>query len=112
MQTITMYQGDLLPNLEVELADRSNIPLNLTGAASIKLFMGLDAGDPTQNKIDGALLTVTDAATGKAVYEWQAGDTDTPGEYSAEIVVYFGQANKPQTAGQFTIRIIDSLHQA
>jgi len=112
MQTITMYQGDLLPNLEVELADRQNIPLDLTGVASVKLYMGLDAGDPTQNKISGAELTVTDAATGKAVYEWQPGDTDTPGEYEAEIVVYFGVANKPQTAGQFKIRVIDSLHQA
>jgi hypothetical protein len=112
MQTITMYQGDLLPKLEVELSDRNNIPLNLTGISAIKLFMGLDPDDPAQNKIDGAELIVTDATAGKATYEWQVGDTDTPGEYAAEIVVYFGAANKPQTAGQFTIRVIDSLHQA
>jgi len=109
MQTITMYQGDLLPLLEIELTDRQNTPLNLTTAVEVKLYMGLDPAIPADNKINGALCEVTDAENGKAVYEWQLGDTAEPGDYFAEIVVIFGE-NKPQTAGQFTVRVLDSLH--
>lgn len=39
-------------------------------------------------------VSVTDASNGKVKYEWQSGDTDTPGIFYAEWEVELGSGGK------------------
>lgn len=77
----TIKQGDTLPALNASLEDSSGNPVDLTGATI--LFR--------MRKVGAAALTVEAAAvivsaTGGTVrYNWQTGDTATPGSYEAEF---------------------------
>lgn len=104
-QIVTIYQGDLLPRLEFELNKRDGTDFDLTSADGVKFFMGLPDAEPI---IEGRPCTIINAPKGLCSVDWEVGDTDVAGEYSAEVVVYL--AGRPQTAGQFTVKIQESLH--
>ena len=57
----TMKRGDTFPPLALTVTENA-LPLDLTAA-------------------------VADAAAGEIEYEWQAGDTDTSGEYNLEVEI-------------------------
>lgn len=84
MSIFTIKQGDTSPALEVVLRDGDGIPVDLTGA-SVTLRMNRRNAD---HSITGA-PSIPDPGGGRVVYEWQPGDTDTPGLYAAEFYIEF-----------------------
>lgn len=76
-----MKRGDTFPPLALTVTENA-LPLDLTAADTVKVIMKTDAG--------AALVftaAVADAAAGEIEYEWQAGDTDTSGEYNLEVEI-------------------------
>lgn len=88
-------QHDLEPGLEVQLLSGTT-PVDLTMATAALFLM---KSRKTGLKATGA-MTIADqsieANLGVVTYDWQLGDTDTVGEYTAEVQVMW-PANKPQT---------------
>lgn len=76
----TLKQG-MTEALQMTLQDKNGNPVNLTGST---LVFHMQDGDGTQ-VIDGQSVTVTAAASGQVEYAWGAGETDTVGEYEAEV---------------------------
>lgn len=104
-----MKQGNLLPAITAQLLYATTlVPINLNGA-SVNFIMRLprSTGSP---KVSRAGI-ITDAVQGLVSYEWQAGDTDTPGLYLAEWQLIFPGA-KPYTVpndGYSTVDISGAL---
>ena len=74
-----MYVGDTQKPFAPVFAQNDKSPFNLAGASfSMKMqeiYLGLiKVCDPTQ-------WTIDDAANGKAHYQWQASDVNTPGNW-------------------------------
>lgn len=84
MADLTMKAGDTWPALVTTLEDSAG-PLDLTTATGVTMRMA----SPTVS-MTNLSCTITDAANGVVSYQWQAGDTDTPGTYKAEFAVSFG----------------------
>lgn len=103
-ETAILYQGDLLPKLDIELFDHQGSVLNLTAADQVLFYMG---EDDAALLINGVACTIVDAAKGLCEFEWRPGDTDQAGDFHGEVVVFFG--GKPISAGQFEVKILDSL---
>lgn len=86
---MTMYVGDLKPDLTVTCLD-GDAPVDLTTATSVTVV----------GTIDGSFLfsrsaTGTDA-NGVVTMAWQSTDTDTPGRLAVEVIVTWS-GGKPQT---------------
>lgn len=105
-----MKQNDLRPVLQIRLLD-AKVPVDLTGASAIKFFM---SSRKTGLKVQGTMSAADQnvlATRGVVTYEWQAGDTDTVGDFQAEVQVMW-PASKPQTFpsdGYFIVRITKEL---
>jgi hypothetical protein len=106
-------QNDTRPVYAVQLLDQvgtpGETPLDLTSATTIKLKMRVKGsiGDP---KVDG-VMTVTDAAAGKAEYEWQPTDLDTVGLYDVEFEITWadlGVETVPND-GYLELEVVDDL---
>lgn len=80
-------QNDTSPSLQATLKDAFGTAIVLTGA-SVKFHM--KALDGTV-KVNSA-MTVTNASGGVVQYDWQTGDTDTVGSYSAEFEVTYSDS--------------------
>lgn len=85
-RTFKMRQGDTEPSLGAIVKDSKGRPKGLTNVSDVRFHM-MDADDGSI-KIDGH-ATVVNASEGKIVYEWQDGDTDTPGHYDAEFEIIY-----------------------
>ena len=81
---VDMKKGDTLPALVVTITKTDGTALDLTDSTA-KFVMVDSAGVEI---IDEA-MTVTDAENGIVQYEWQAGDTDTAGEFRGEVKVTY-----------------------
>lgn len=90
-----LKQHDLSPALRVRLLDDAT-PVDLTNAVSVTLLMrsrrtGLKVSAPM------TVADQTDTDTlGVVTYQWQTGDTDTPGDFQTEIQVTW-PLGRPQT---------------
>jgi hypothetical protein len=84
----TIKSGDTGPALPVTLYD-GEAPLLLTGA-TVAMRMQPLGGGPI--KVDKP-ATVVDALAGSVEYQWEAEDTDEPGEYEVEFVVTYAGGN-------------------
>lgn len=81
-----LKDGDRLPVLSTQLLYSNGLPISLVGASEIRFRMR--RVDALTNQIDTILnITVDDATNGKVTYSWQAGDTDTAGDYLCEFQV-------------------------
>lgn len=81
MNDIDMAQGDLLPSLRRPLTMADDTPADLTGAIVELRFHKADGG-----VVLGGLCTILPAPDAHVVqYDWQDGDTDTPGIYRARF---------------------------
>ena len=100
-------QNDRLPALEITITKTDNTPLDLTNATA-KFIMTDTSGKVKVN----ATANIKDPPTNGVVeYEWAAGDTDTPGDYRAEIEITYagGQKITAPSAGYISIKIHDEL---
>lgn len=107
----TMKKDDLLPVLILTLED-VNGAVDLSGASSAKLKMILRNSLGSTPKINAAITIDPDqvANKGKVTYTWQGGDTDTVGNYYAEVEVLYG--TDPLTFPNnkyYTVSIIDDV---
>lgn len=85
---LEMRRGDLKPDLVIFLDDDSGpIPVSTAVSASVVAWR------------DGVLLFKRNAViaqNGQVTYEWQVGDTATPGTLTVEVEIIW-PGNKPQT---------------
>ena len=104
----TMKEGDLSPDLQVTLKDAADAAVDVTEATSVKFYLRKKHGAVVVN---GADATVVTPASGVVKYVWQAGDSDTPGQYEGEFRVVFS-GGAPETfpnASYIDILILDAL---
>lgn len=110
MADFYIKQHDLEPSLVLQLLSDA-VPVNLTQATgAIFLMSSRKTGLKATGTMTIADQTVADDI-GVVTYSWQAGDTDTVGEYTAEVQVTW-PGNKPQTfpANQyFTVSVQKDL---
>lgn len=102
-----MVQGDLDPPAEITILDGNGDPVDLTLADTITFqakhqdkpggFSGLCTA------VTPFIDTVTHLPTGKAVYNWNAGDTDKVGWYYFNTRVVW-QDGRPQTFPNYTFK--------
>lgn len=87
MSVYRMVQGDTTPPISAPLSDEAGLA-DLEGATVLfKMEMVPEAGDTIPTPISSPCTV--DTETSRATYEWQAGDTDTPGVYRQEFFVTF-----------------------
>jgi hypothetical protein len=108
----SIKNGDTAPAYVVDLqddVDSTPVAINLTSATSVTFKMRL-TGTTGAPAITQA-MTVTDAANGRVTYEWQTGDTDTPGTYDAEFEILWtdGTIETVPNDGYLTIIVTDDL---
>jgi hypothetical protein len=97
----TIKQYNTVPSLEATLVDHLNQPVNLTGA-SVKFSMrSLD----NDNYIVDDPALISDALTGKVVYQWGAGDLNIHGAFIGEFTVTYSNGAKETFPNSDYIRI-------
>lgn len=80
-------QGNTSPFLETVLLDVDG-PVDLTTADHVELRMVL-CRHPRTVVLNDVVTDFVADATGTVWYEWQTGDTDTPGKYEIEWTVVY-----------------------
>ena len=113
MTTQTIKQNDLEPPLRMTLVDRDGARVDLTNAEFVRFIMARRG----VNKVDREIDVIADQGVGNEEtwgdieLHWQAGETDTRGEYSVEVEVTW-PGDRPQTfpeSGYERIRIVRDL---
>lgn len=97
MSTPTLYlvQHDLQPAYAVTLTDSTGGAINVTGATIRFTMAPVDSTALTVNR--STAVTITSATAGQFEYRWQAGNTDSTGDYLVEFEV------TPASGGKFTV---------
>lgn len=101
-QTVTLKQGDLLPDVSIPNAPPAGGSANIVGAlVTFSMRPSRAPGTPT---INDALATVSGA---NLVYNWLSGDTASPGTYEAQFHVQpaSGAPYQVPTDGYITVII-------
>jgi hypothetical protein len=105
-------QNDLSPSFVVSLKDDFGEPteaaVNLTAAGTVFFNMRLVDGAV---KIARGTASITGTVTGEVTYNWVGTDTDTAGDYEAEVEIVWNNG-KPETfpnGGYFAVSIIDDI---
>ena len=110
-EIISVYQNDLLPELEVDVVDYDPLTgvetvVDLSAVGTVLYFKARPV-DGGAIKIDGQ-LTAVDAPNGKFKYEWLVGDTDTVGEFLAEVSIEY-PSTKVRTVLQFELHVLEEI---
>ncbi len=106
-------QGDTGPSIVATLVDEDGDVIDLTGLVDTDVkFHMIDPSSSTEkvdNNSDTSVLTPK--TDGKVQYDWQAGDTDTPGLFDGEFQVNFpgGQIITFPNYRYFTIQIREEV---
>src|SRR5688572_24052918 len=83
---LTLKRGDLAPDVEIQVTDENDVPVDLTGASIT--FSMWNSRNPGTLVIDDNAGVLTNAAQGRIAYRWSGSDTDqTPGTYEAEFTI-------------------------
>jgi hypothetical protein len=85
MSDLVVKAGDTYPSLVTTLEENGG-PLDLTGASSVTMRMASSSVSMT----DLVCTVVGDPTEGVVEYEWEAGDTATPGTYKVDFLIDFG----------------------
>lgn len=102
---IALKRHDTYPAITVTLADnRTREPLDLTTAVAVQLRMYTDTA-PRVVKALGAFDIVDPPTSGVVSYVWDPADTDTAGEYLAEIRVLYDDGTLERAPEKDFIRI-------
>lgn len=89
MTIITMKQNDTFPPLRAYLQMANGSPITLP-EAEVRLFVKDKEGNFKIN----TLVDIVDPSKGYVEYNWKSTDTDTVGEYLAELEITFQVGNK------------------
>lgn len=81
-------QNDTSPSLRATLKDGQQQAVDISGS-EVKIHVKSAGGTL---KVDET-MTVVDAASGVVQYDWQEGDTDTPGSYYLEFQVTYSDGS-------------------
>lgn len=112
MLTITMFKKDLLPVLKFTLVDRLGNGVDLSDV-TVKFYMGTDSNNLIINGRECTKTKEVDQITGHtcwyAEYVWQAGDTNTVGEFLGEVVVTYPDGRMESANGPFNVVVAESL---
>lgn len=102
-----MKRGDTIPALRTTLLDKNGVAVNLTDATVQVTMRSLENGDVILSR-DGE---VSDPTTGVVVLDWEAGDTDTTGDYLLEWQVTDGTGDVQTypTVGYHVLHIAPDL---
>jgi hypothetical protein len=109
----TIKQNDRRPAFVVNLRDNfgegDEAAVDLTDADTVAFSMRAKGGGAV--KIGRADAVISDAATGEVTYEWDTLDTDTPGNFEAEVEVTWndGKAETFPNKGYWDIVITDDI---
>lgn len=103
-------QYDLRPDLKVRLLDE-DVPVDLTNAAAARFIM---SSRRRGIKVD-ATMTILDQTEedtlGVVSYAWADGDTDTVGDFNAEVQIMW-PSGRPQTfpaSGYIQVTVVKDL---
>ena len=112
IDTLFLTRNDLQPYYLVGVTNSTGAIVDLTGA-TVRVTMRLENSTALTIDRSTAGLTVTGATSGEFQYQWQAGDTNSPGTFDIEFEI------TPASGGKFTlpnpsegvahVRIFDSL---
>lgn len=96
-EKIKLVQGDTRPQVRLTLTDENTGDvIDLTGATVTLHFRALGGTTPLFSR--QGVVSSEEAALGKAVIAWQAGDLNVDaGEYEGEIEVYWAATGARQT---------------
>lgn len=84
MADFYIKQNDTAPSIQATLMNDDDTVIDLTSAAAVYFHMALGG----VLKVS-AEATIVDAAGGVVRYDWQEGDTETPGTYDIEWEILF-----------------------
>jgi hypothetical protein len=101
---VTIKQGTLGPPLQITCLDRNGLPVSLAGATAVFRFGTLWGESPIWERT----AAVTDADAGEMEYDWQSGDTDTPGTYKGVFIATFGSMPMAFPSDGFLVIKIES----
>lgn len=105
--------GDTEPDLVVKLIKDNDNPKDLSsGSPTVSVYIA-EANENTLVVDDDTTgnVSISDANTGEITYSWQAGDTDTPGTYEAEVEVdESGDVSTYPNRGTFKLFIEEGLN--
>lgn len=90
MPDFWIKQNDTAPAIEAQLQDKDGNAIDISGA-SVDFHMEHKHGD--ESDVVDAGATINDASSGKVQYNWQTGDTSTPGDYLAEWEVTYSDGS-------------------
>lgn len=96
-ERIKLVQGDTYPQVSVTLTEEnSGAPIDLTGATATLHFRAVGGTSVLFSR--GLFINPQEAALGKALIAWQAGDLNVPaGDYEGEVEVYWSNTGARQT---------------
>lgn len=108
-----LKEGDTEPNFEAQLLDGENKPVDLANVTGSALSFHMRQKGAPATKIDSSSMTITSADKGQIKYEWadDGSDTDTPGEFDAEVELTDadGEITTFPGDGYVTIKIEEQL---
>lgn len=85
MSDLSFVQGDQAPSITGNLTHADGTVFNLTDT-TVRFQMRLSID---RRWSVNASATIVDAATGRVRYDWQPGDLDEAGDYSARWLITF-----------------------
>lgn len=103
IKKFSVKQGDTAPSLLVGLEHDSDMPIDLTGATVEFHMRNRDTGVV---KVDAA-AAVESVDDVEVRYDWQTGDTDTPGwfEFEFEVTYATGQQETFPNTGNDLLQV-------
>jgi hypothetical protein len=108
-----LKQGDRRPSFVVALKDdfgeETEAAVDLTTAGTA--YFNMRAANGGAVKISRGTATITSAATGVVTYAWGATDTDTAGDYEAELEILWndGKAETFPNDTYWDVEIVDDV---
>lgn len=107
IKEFNIRQNDLSPAIQFALLPTSVV---LTGASVVFSMKNVDTGEVKISR--EAAIIVTETVTPTVKYNWQVGDTDTPGLYKAEFEVTYSDATVetfPNDLENISVRVTEEI---
>ena len=113
IKTFQLKQNDTLPVLQINIKSRDNLDsvtaFDLSGVTACTFSMADSCGNL---KIASSQAVIFNSSGGTVQYNWQIGDTDEKGKYSAEFELFFEDGNKMTvpTLGVIEVNILKDVN--